>query len=97
MALALPPIAEGAQVARFLALALDDQTVRMVSLDQDNCLQQLALQALPGTPSDLCIVEEQGEPGEPSSLNLSIGLESGVLLRTRIDSVTGTPPSRCNC
>jgi splicing factor 3B subunit 3 len=88
-ALALAPVAESAQTAKFLAIALDDQTVRVISLDQNSCLQPLNMQALPNaTATSLCIVEVQGAPGEPASLSLNIGLENGVLMRSTLDNVT---------
>eukprot|EP00730_Choanoeca_flexa_P003436 TRINITY_DN11412_c0_g1_i1.p1 TRINITY_DN11412_c0_g1~~TRINITY_DN11412_c0_g1_i1.p1 ORF type:complete len:1210 (+),score=373.66 TRINITY_DN11412_c0_g1_i1:24-3653(+) len=88
-ALALAPVAESAHTAKFLAIALDDQTVRVISLDQNNCLQPLNMQALPGTTaSSLCIVEVAGAPGEPSTLSLNIGLDNGVLMRSTLDNVT---------
>ena len=76
-------------------IGLRDETVRIISLDPSDCLQPLALQALPEAPDSLAIVEmggvESGE-GVPSSsgrLYLHIGLRNGVLLRTELDMVTG--------
>ncbi|EDQ89470.1 uncharacterized protein MONBRDRAFT_36939 [Monosiga brevicollis MX1] len=87
-ALALAPIPEGAQTARFLALGLDDQTVRLMSLDKSDCLAPLSMQALPGAAASLCMVEVRGTHGEPSGLSLAIGLGNGVLMRSRVDTLT---------
>jgi splicing factor 3B subunit 3 len=63
--------------------------VRVLSVDPDDCLQPLSMQALPAKPVSLCINETQGGEGEQSTLYLSIGLENGVLLKTVIDPATG--------
>jgi splicing factor 3B subunit 3 len=88
-ALALAPVPDGQQTARFMALGLDDQTVRIISLDPNSCLQPLSMQALPGVAASLCFVQIAGLAGEPASLSLSSGLDNGVLVRTRVDTVTG--------
>ena len=78
-----------------LSLGLRDETVRIISLDPSDCLQPLALQALPEAPDSLAIVEmggtESGEglPSISGRLYLYIGLRNGVLLRTELDMVTG--------
>jgi hypothetical protein len=79
----------GLQRSRFLAVGCEDNTVRVLSVDPDDCLQPLSMQALPAKPVSLCINETQGGEGEQSTLYLSIGLENGVLLKTVIDPATG--------
>ena len=85
----------GSNVTPIIHIGLRDETVRVVSLDPSDCLQPLALQALPESPDSLAIVEMGGtEAGEgvPSTrgrLYLYIGLRNGVLLRTELDMVTG--------
>ncbi|XP_071823754.1 splicing factor 3B subunit 3-like [Apostichopus japonicus] len=97
--MSLASVPSGEQRARFLAVGLDDNTVRIISLDQNDCLQPLSMQALPAPAESLCIVEmgsgsdtreERGEDrGTSGGLFLNIGLQNGVLLRMVLDSVTG--------
>lgn len=82
-------VPEMAQRSRFLAIGCLDQTVRVVSLDPNDCLQPLSMQALPAKAESLAVVEMGAQDDEPSTLFLNIGLENGVLLRTVIDTVTG--------
>ncbi|KII69875.1 Splicing factor 3B subunit 3 [Thelohanellus kitauei] len=92
LSMALGPIPPTHVRSRFLAITLADQTVRMVSLDPQDCLQPLSMQALPATAESLCIVEACfGDEDSPfdNSLHLNIGLRNGVLLRTSLDPVTG--------
>ncbi|EGD77940.1 splicing factor 3b subunit 3 [Salpingoeca rosetta] len=88
-AMALAPVAEDAFTSQFLALGLEDNTVRVLSLDPSSCLQPLRMQALPGAPSSLCIIEIAGQAGEPGTLQLHIGLANGVVSRSTMDKVTG--------
>ncbi|XP_071784938.1 splicing factor 3B subunit 3-like [Asterias amurensis] len=94
--MSLATVPSGEQRARFLAVGLADDTVRIISLDQSDCLQPLSMQALPAPSESLCIVEmggteatETGERGMAGGLFLNIGLHNGVLLRMVLDSVTG--------
>ncbi|KAK7114295.1 hypothetical protein V1264_000378 [Littorina saxatilis] len=95
MALGRVPVGE--QRCRFLAVGLADDTVRIISLDPNDCLSPLSMQALPAPSESLCIVEmggteakeETGETGTVGGLYLNIGLQNGVLLRTVLDTVTG--------
>ena len=90
--MALPRVPPGEQRARFLAVGLADETVRIISLDTSDCLSPLSTQALPARPESLCIVEmgQQEEGGTNSStMFLNIGLSIGVLTRTVMDTVTG--------
>ncbi|CAK8685237.1 splicing factor 3B subunit 3-like [Clavelina lepadiformis] len=83
------------QRTRFLAVGLADNTVRIISLDPQDCLQPLSMQALPATPESVCIIEigggedETGAQRASGGLVLNIGLQNGVLLRTALDTVTG--------
>ena len=56
----LGPVPSGEQRCRFLAVGLSDDTVRIISLDPNDCLQPLSMQALPATAESLCIVEMGG-------------------------------------
>lgn len=95
--MALGRVPPGEQRSRYLAVGLSDNTVRIISLDPQDCLSPLSMQALPAAPESLCIIEMGGfdakEEGHESSmasgLFLNIGLQNGVLLRTVLDTVTG--------
>jgi splicing factor 3B subunit 3 len=90
--------------SRFLAVGLEDDTVRIVSLDPKDCLQPLASQGLPAPAESLCVVEMKGLDYEQTggvggsgtvdqqlanTLFLNIGLQNGALLRTVLDPTTG--------
>lgn len=94
MALGRVPVGE--QRCRFLAVGLADNTVRVISLDPNDCLAPLSMQALPAAAESLCIIEmggveetETGPEAQKGGLYLNIGLQNGVLLRTVLDMVTG--------
>ena len=57
MCLGMASVPFGAQRTRFLAVGLQDATVRLVSLDPADCLQLLSTQALPGRPESLVLLE----------------------------------------
>ncbi|CAF2309153.1 unnamed protein product [Rotaria sp. Silwood2] len=102
--MALGSVPEGEQRSRFLAVGLSDRTVRIISLDPQDCLNRLSMQALPEAPESLCIVEmktteggvivdttsgREQQVGPTGTSFLNIGLQNGVLLRSVLDSVTG--------
>uniref|UniRef100_A0A0K8UMC3 Splicing factor 3B subunit 3 n=1 Tax=Bactrocera latifrons TaxID=174628 RepID=A0A0K8UMC3_BACLA len=57
MCMALGQVPEGEQRSWFLAVGLADNTVRIISLDPNNCLSPCSMQALPSPAESLCIVE----------------------------------------
>ena len=60
------------------------------SLNMQDCLSPLSMQALPALPESLCIAEMgASEDSQLGTIYLNIGLENGVLLRTVLDPVTG--------
>ncbi|KAL8224091.1 hypothetical protein R6Q57_019566 [Mikania cordata] len=91
----IAPVPEGRQRSRFLAVGSYDNTIRILSLDPDDCMQVLSLQSVSSPPESLLFLEVQasvgGEDGavHPASLFLNAGLQSGVLFRTVVDMVTG--------
>ncbi|XP_014289805.1 splicing factor 3B subunit 3 isoform X1 [Halyomorpha halys] len=87
--MALGNAPSGEHMSRFVAVGLADNTVRIISLDPQDCLQMLCTQAVPAAPESLCIVEMGGADGSRSTLYLNIGLHNGGLLRTVLDPVTG--------
>lgn len=88
----LGPVPAGRQRSRFLAVGGFDNTVRLLSLDPDDCLQVMAQQALPTQPESLCLIEMAGHVTnqEGSTLYLTAGLANGVMVRTLVDSQSGT-------
>ncbi|XP_057537206.1 spliceosome-associated protein 130 A [Amaranthus tricolor] len=91
----IAPVPEGRQRSRFLAVGSYDNTIRILSLDPDDCMQVLSLQSVFSPPESLLFLEIQassgGEDGadHPASLFLNAGLQNGVLFRTVVDMVTG--------
>jgi splicing factor 3B subunit 3 len=89
--LAIGDVPEGRQRARFLAVGLEDSTVRILSLDPDSCLESVSMQAAQGVPSSLCIIEmmDTGNEIGHGTQYLNIGLSNGLLMRTVLDNVNG--------
>ncbi|CEF98342.1 Cleavage/polyadenylation specificity factor, A subunit, C-terminal [Ostreococcus tauri] len=86
----IAPVPEGALRSRFLAMGSYDGTVRVMSLNSDDCLQTLAVQALKGsTPSSLLILQTAGTESLQGSLLLNVGMANGVLMRATLDQVSG--------
>ncbi|KAJ3195275.1 Splicing factor 3B subunit 3 [Irineochytrium annulatum] len=88
--LSMGKVPEGRQRSKFLAVGCYDSTVRIISLDPDNCLGSLAVQALSAPPESLAIIEMFDTGTAVGSTYLNIGLQNGVMLRTTLDSVTGS-------
>ncbi|TCD65090.1 pre-mRNA-splicing factor rse1 [Steccherinum ochraceum] len=91
LALSIAEVPEGRQRTPFLAVGCEDQTVRIVSLDPDNTLETISLQALTAPPSSICIADmlDAGLNKTQPTTFVNIGLQNGVLLRTVLDPVTG--------
>ncbi|KAI9314019.1 CPSF A subunit region-domain-containing protein [Zopfochytrium polystomum] len=86
----LGPVPKGRQRSKYLAVGCSDNTVRMISLDPENCLESLSIQALSSVPESLAIVEMLDTGATVGTTYLNIGMQNGVLLRTMLDTVTGT-------
>jgi splicing factor 3B subunit 3 len=56
-ALELGQIEEGRQRCSFMAIGLSDHTVRLVTVDPENCLDIVSTQALPSLAESLCMME----------------------------------------
>ncbi|KZV82735.1 hypothetical protein EXIGLDRAFT_742284 [Exidia glandulosa HHB12029] len=91
LALSMAEVPEGRQRTPYLAVGCEDQTVRIISLDPDNTLETISLQALTAPPSAICIVEMLDAAVNKTSetLFVNIGLTNGLFLRTVLDPVTG--------
>ena len=78
--LAIAPVPEGRQRSRFLAVGSYDNTIRILSLDPDDCLQPLSVQSVSSAPESLLFLEVQasvgGEGGAdyPANLFLNAGV-----------------------
>jgi len=81
------PVPEGRLRSRFLAVGSYDNTVKLLSLDPDDCLHMLSQQALPTQPESLCLIEMPCQASR--SLFLTAGLQNGVMVRTMVDSNSG--------
>jgi len=88
----LGPVPAGRQRSKFLAVGGFDNTVKLLSLDPDDCLQVMSQQALPTQPESLCLIEMDGHLTNAggSTLYLTAGLANGVMVRTLVDSQSGT-------
>lgn len=93
--LAIGLVPTGRQRSSFLAVGCADNTIRIVSLDPDNCLQLLSIQVLRWTPSSLTLSDSELGQKNPSGHSnsdpsyLHIGLTSGILMSASIDKTTG--------
>ncbi|RDX46072.1 hypothetical protein OH76DRAFT_1531965 [Lentinus brumalis] len=91
LALSIGEVPEGRQRTPFLAVGCEDQTVRVISLDPENTLQTVSLQALTAPPASICIAEildTSLNRTQPTTF-VNIGLQNGVLLRTVLDPLNG--------
>ena len=91
--LAIAEVPEGRVRTDFLAVGADDNTVQIISLEENSTLERLSIQALSALPTSLCIVAmEDANTGQrlASTLYLHIGLENGLYLRTILDTTDGS-------
>ncbi|KAJ7644170.1 CPSF A subunit region-domain-containing protein [Roridomyces roridus] len=79
LALGLGAVEDGRQRYSYLSVGCQDQTVRIFSLDPENTLESLSLQALASPPASICMINHL----------VYIGLQNGVLLQTVLDTSTG--------
>ncbi|KAI9057487.1 hypothetical protein FKP32DRAFT_1615311 [Trametes sanguinea] len=91
LSLSVAEVPEGRQRTPYLAVGCEDQTVRIISLDPENTLEVISLQALTAPPSSICIAEildASLNRAQPTTF-VNIGLQNGVLLRTVLDPLSG--------
>jgi splicing factor 3B subunit 3 len=79
----------GRQRSRFLAVGGWDNTMRILSLDPDDCMSVLAVLAVPAQAETTTLVATPTGHSGQHSLILCIGLHNGVLLRARLDPRNG--------
>lgn len=80
MCMALGNVAPGEQRSWFLAVGLQDNTVRIISLDPSDCLAPRSMQALPAAAESLCIVEMGAKDIDPSSKEESTSQQTSLYL-----------------
>ena len=88
-AIAIAPIEQEKTRSVCVAVGGFDQTVRVLSLDPAlsvNPLEQLSVSSVQGQPTAICIVSMETETS--SSLYLYIGLSTGIVIRSAMDSST---------
>eukprot|EP00439_Symbiodinium_sp_Y106_P084816 s629_g26.t1 len=92
LCIAVQPVPENRQRASFMAVGGVDNTIRILSLERERPLKQLSAQALQSPAESVCLLEMKnlGQAEDVHSLFLSIGLSSGILIRSVVDFVTGT-------
>lgn len=90
--LAIADVPEGRVRTDFLAVGADDNTVQIISLEENSTLERLSIQALSALPTSLCIVAMEDAAGQrlAQTLYLHIGLENGLYLRTILDTTDGS-------
>lgn len=90
------PIPEGRNRCKFLAVGCADNSVRILSLEIDQCLNKISTQILPASPESIMLTELGTTIGhgltveEGQELFLFVGLNNGVLMKTSVDNITGT-------
>ncbi|KAK4936787.1 pre-mRNA-splicing factor rse1, partial [Elasticomyces elasticus] len=82
-------IPEGRERSMFVVVGCDDQTIRVLSLDVDSCLQQRSVQALSAVPTSIKLIPMEDSHAGGQTSFVHVGLYSGVYLRAVIDPTTG--------
>ncbi|SEI35550.1 YALIA101S07e03950g1_1 [Yarrowia lipolytica] len=82
-AVAVAPVPAGRVRSPFVAVATDDETVRIVSVDPESMFETVAVQGLMATASSLALLSVG------QVLYLHMGLANGVYVRVELDPLTG--------
>lgn len=82
------PIPEGRPRCKFLVVGCADGSVRILSLDIEQCLSKISMQMLPSAPESVSLLE-MGGLSEEKELFIFVGLKNGVLMKTAVDNITG--------
>jgi splicing factor 3B subunit 3 len=56
-------VQDGRSRSRFLAIGCEDQTMKLLSLDPDSCLERISVQALPKCASAVFLIEMKNNVG----------------------------------
>ena len=76
-----------------IAIACDDKTIRIVSLEPDTCLQLLSVLGLDAIPESVFISSFDSSTGnyfeKTHNMYVHVGLVNGVLLRSTLDPASG--------
>jgi splicing factor 3B subunit 3 len=100
--LAISPVTFGEQRGHFLAVGTIDNRVRLYRVsDRANTFNQISVQDIGELPESLLITaltvkssqssrSDLADAGNESNTFLYIGLQNGVLIRSKLDDVTGT-------
>lgn len=83
-AMAVGPVPHERQRSRFLAVGSVENVTRVISLDPEDCLEPVSLQALAARPVALVLA-----PDAEGGLALEVGLQNGVLVTLKVDAVSG--------
>lgn len=84
--LALPPVPEGRQRAKFLAVGTYDSKVAIMSLDPDSLMEKIAVM---GTHKPAEALLFLAPPAATAPFQLHVGTSDGVLVRASVDRTTG--------
>jgi len=89
--LAIAPVPEGRNHSQFLVVGLANNQVKVISLDFKDSMRQLTLHAMPNRPHSIALVTlpDSSEAQGSQALFLYVGLDSGVLIRSRLDDSDG--------
>ncbi|KAG5361182.1 Pre-mRNA-splicing factor RSE1 [Yarrowia sp. C11] len=82
-AVAVAPVPPGRVRSPFVAVATDDETVRIVSVDPESMFETVAVQGLMATATSLALLSVG------NVLYLHMGLANGVYVRAELDPLTG--------
>lgn len=85
MSIDINAIPEGRTRSKFLVVGCSDNSVRILSLDIEQCLSKISMQILPTAPESVKLVEM----GNEECFYLYVGLSNGVLMKTHVDNITG--------
>jgi len=95
LSLHIGPIPEGRNKSKFLAVGCADNSIRILSLDIDQCLGKISIQMLPAPAESIIMLEMGGlssgtVSNQTPNLFLFVGLNNGVLMKTSVDPITGS-------
>ena len=88
--LGLAPVPANRAKASFLAVSSFDRSVRIYSLSPDEMLEQKTMQMVTAVPTSVMLenLSSSGSQGDVDNMYLFVGLQTGVLMRSRFDSTS---------